>query len=348
MKAIVLCAGLGSRLRPLTELWPKPAIPLLGQPLLRYTLGALKRAGVTEVGVNTHWLPERMEAVAQAECQRLELRLSLAQEPIIQGTGGGIRGLGAPADCPLLVLNGDILFSLDLAEVVASHRTSGAAATMVLLPMPEGEAFNPVEVNSSGAVRRIAGRGPGGPRLSPWHFSGVHVLGPRVFDFISPQGPQEINRDVYPRLIEAGLTLRAHFAAPGCYWSDLGTPQRYAAAHRDLLFQQADLSVFSGSSPFDEVSRGEGNWWAHPTASLSGARVSGPAYFAEGSRVESGARIGAAVSLGRFAKVGEGAQLNRVAVLDGAAVPPGAFLEDAILLPDGRILSSGASAPARR
>src|SRR3954469_7317208 len=92
---MILCAGLGTRLRPLTERWPKPAIPLLGAPLFRYTLAVLKRAGVTAVGINTHHLPGVMRQVAQAECDRAGVGLTVVHEPEIQGTGGGIRGLRA-------------------------------------------------------------------------------------------------------------------------------------------------------------------------------------------------------------------------------------------------------------
>ena len=89
MKAMILCAGLGTRLRPLTTRWPKPAIPLLGGPLFRYSLATLQRAGITKVGLNTHHLPEVMEATARAELPDLAVSHETGE---IQGTGGGIRG----------------------------------------------------------------------------------------------------------------------------------------------------------------------------------------------------------------------------------------------------------------
>ena len=209
MKAMVLCAGLGTRLRPFTERWPKPALPLLGQPLLRYHLAVLRAAGVTAVGINTHHLPDVMAATARAECERVGVALHVVHEPVIQGTGGGIRGLrDFLADEDFLVFNGDILFPVDLRPVVEAHRASGAAATMVLLPMPENEKYASVDVDARGQVRRIAGYGPGGEALTPLHFTGVHVMSPRVFDFMSPEGPEDINRDVYVRMMEAGLPVR--------------------------------------------------------------------------------------------------------------------------------------------
>ena len=334
MKAMVLCAGLGTRLRPVTERWPKPAVPLLDQPLLRYNLAVLKAAGVHAVGINTHHLAEEMAAVARAECERAGLGLEVVHEPIIQGTGGGIRGLRSfLEDGPFVVFNGDILFAVDLPGVIAAHLASEAVATMVLLPMPAGEAYAAVEVDSTGAVRRVAGHGPGGAKLVPWHFSGVHVMSPRVFDFMSREGPEDINRDVYPRVLEAGLLVRGHVVR--AYWSDLGTPARYLAAQRDLLFGQVPLEAFPGASPFAAVERGEGNFWCGAGARMRG-KVAGPAYFA-GCEVAEGARIGSAVYVGRGARVGEGARLNRVAVLEGTAVAPGEELVDCIACGPARV-----------
>src|SRR4051794_31729693 len=148
MKAMILAAGLGTRLRPLTNHWPKPALPLLGQPLFRYNLAVLKRAGLTAVGINTHHLPEVMNATAQAEANRAGVALEVTHEKEIQGTGGGIRGLQTSLrDDTFVVFNGDILFALDLPPILQAHRASGAAATMVLMPMPPGEKYAAVEMD---------------------------------------------------------------------------------------------------------------------------------------------------------------------------------------------------------
>ena len=128
MKAMVLCAGLGTRLRPLTNRWPKPAMPLLAGPLFRYSLATLTRAGVTSVGINTHHLPEVMEATARREIDPLVVAHEARE---IQGTGGGIRGLkDFLRDGDFVVLNGDVLFSVDLKPVIEAHQASGAAATI--------------------------------------------------------------------------------------------------------------------------------------------------------------------------------------------------------------------------
>ena len=329
MKAMVLCAGLGTRLRPFTERWPKPAMPFLGQPLFRYHLAVLRAAGVRGVGINTHHLPDVMASTARAECERVGLPLHVVHEPVIQGTGGGIRGLkDFLAGEDFIVFNGDILFPVDLRPVVEAHRASGAAATMVLMPMPPSEKYAAVEMDAKQHVRRIARFGPGGEGLTPWHFTGVHVISPRVFDFMAAEGPEDINRDVYVRMMEAGLTVRGEVVR--AYWSDLGMPSRYLSTVRDVLSGQVRLDGLGADSPFASAPRGQGGSWVHPTARLGEAQVMGPAYLDAGCSLADGVRVGASVFVGAQARIGAGARLERCAVLDGTEVAPGEELVEVI------------------
>ncbi|MCP3103780.1 NDP-sugar synthase [Myxococcus sp. K15C18031901] len=329
MKAMVLCAGLGTRLRPLTERWPKPALPLLGQPLLRYHLAVLKAAGVGAVGINTHHLPDTMADVARVECERAGLPLHVVHEPVIQGTGGGIRGLRSfLGDDDFIVFNGDILYPVDLRPVVAMHRASGAVATMVLQPMPEAEKYAAVELDAAGRVRRIAGHGPGGDGLTPWHFTGVHVMSPRVFDFMRAEGPEDINREVYVRALTEGQVVRG--VRVDGYWSDLGTPSRYLATVQDVLAGRVRLEWLGADSPLAGLARGPGTSWVAPGAHAGEARVEGPAYLGRGVRVAAGAVVGASVALEAGVEVGAGARLERAAVFEGTRVAPGEVLTEVL------------------
>lgn len=338
MRAMILCAGLGTRLRPLTNRWPKPAMPLLGQPLFRYNLSVLHAAGVRAVGINTHHLPEVMRACAEEECARLGLDLHVVHEPVIQGTGGGIRGLRRfLEDDHFIVFNGDILFAVDLSGIVAEHKESGAAATMVLLPMPQSDKYAAVEMDPQRRVRRIAKHGPGGEGLTPWHFSGVHVMSPAVFDFMSPEGEEDINRQVYVRVMEQGLTVRGHVAQ--AYWSDLGTPSRYLQAQTDLLFGQVPLKMFKGASPFEGAGREGKLSWRAPSANTNGAGIVGPAFIDRGATLDASVRIGAGAYVGERASVAREARLGRCAVLEGTRVQAGEALSDVIAWNDERILA---------
>lgn len=319
MKALVLAAGLGTRLRPLTDTWPKPAVPLLGQPLLRYTLAVLADAGVTEVGLNTHHLPSLMARVAEEEVARFGMKLILSYEPIIQGTAGGIRGLRrvVKETDVFLVWNGDALFTPALAPLIAEHRASGAVATLVLLPMPPGRTYATVDVDGAGWVRRIAGRGPGGTGLQAWHFSGVHLLSPRVFGAMAETGPEDINRDVYPRLLERGDVVRG--AVVHAAWQDVGTARGYLDAQQALL-TGAVPDVFGAASPFARVSGGSGVWSSEDSR-LEGA-TQPPVFLDRGAVVEHGARVGPNVYVGPGVRVPAGSSVAQAALLE-ASTPKG-------------------------
>jgi mannose-1-phosphate guanylyltransferase len=304
---MVLCAGLGTRLRPLTLRVPKPAVPVCGVPLVSWTLGLLAGAGASRAVVNVHHLPEEMVAAAAAGARAAGLPLAVSREPVIAGTGGALREAHAQlagADAILLV-NGDVLFDVDLGAALAAHRASGALATMVLLPMPPGATYATVDVDAGGAVRRIAGKfGPGGAGLTPWHFSGVHVLSPALLARV-PDAPFEcdVNRHVYPPLMASGA-VRGHLA--GGYWNDLGTPARYLEASRDVLLGRVPVGRFARVDPLSA---------SHELA--EGVRVGRGATFGDGARLVAPCFVGA-----------------------GAHVPAGALVEDAVLW-DGTALAPG-------
>ncbi len=337
MKAMVLAAGLGTRLRPLTETWPKPAMPFLGQPLIRYTFAVLQRAGIRSVGLNTHHLPEVMERTARAEAEKLGMTSTFVHEPIIQGTGGGIRGLKdfLRDEEVFVVFNGDILFTVELEALIAEHRASNAAATLLLLPMPEGEKYAAVETSAAGHVRRIAGHGPGGDGLKPWHFTGVHLMSPVVFDFMRPGVVEDINREVYPRMMEKGLVVRGALA--NGYWSDLGTPARYLATQADVLFKRASLSGLGAASPFSgsAVREGAGGWTAI-SATVEGS-VSGPVFVDANAHVKSGARVDSASYVGAKASIGSRATVRSAAVLADTNISDGETVEQVIAWADKRM-----------
>lgn len=327
MKAIILCAGIGRRLRPLTDHWPKPAIPVLGQPVLRFAIAELQRAGAAAVGINTHHRAEAMEAVASAECARAGLPLEIVREPVIQGTAGGIRGLRRLVEHDdFLVINGDVLFPIDLDRVRRAHRRAGALATMILMRMPAGESYAPVEVDSSRRVRRIAGHGSSGEALQPWHFTGVHVLSPAVLNLISPHGPEDINRDVYPRMLAQGMPIHAEIVEGD--WSELGTPERYLRTQLDILAGRAlkELSL----SPFAGAKQNEHNQWRRSGARIGVAQIRGPALLDENCEVEDGAVVGPEVYLGPRALVRKGSRLQRTVVLEDTQIGRGEDLVDVI------------------
>jgi mannose-1-phosphate guanylyltransferase len=303
--------------------------------LLRYTLALIRQAGIVEVGINTHHLPAVMRAVATAECERLDMGLTVSHEPVIQGTAGGVRGLKSfLQDEPFVLLNGDMLSGVDLGKVIAAHSSSRAAATMVLMAMPPGRRYAPVEQAPDGRIIRIAGHGQPQPGNSQWHFTGIHVIEPEFFRFISPSGEEDINRHVYPRMISNGLMVRSYLT--DAYWADISNPAGYLATQRDVLHGLAPVDRLGSSSPFSRVGR-LGTSWLHATARVDSAQVVGPAFFDEGCVVDSGVAIGEAVYVGQQSQLACGSSLSHAAVLEGTRVRGSEQIHRAIAWGDERL-----------
>lgn len=239
MKAMILAAGLGTRLRPLTDRVPKPLLPIDGRPVIEYTLRLLRRHGFSEVVINLHHRGHMISA-ALGDGSRWGLAIRYSEEADILGTGGGIKK-AEPwlSGGDFLVINGDILVDLDLGAVVEVHRRSGAAATLVLREVPDADRWGRIGVDSGGRIRQILGRPPwtGGP-LTGRMFTGIHVLQSNVFKNIPENGFSSIV-EVYTDMLEKGEVLSA-YGMTG-FWTDIGTPDRYREAEEAVRSGRAGL-----------------------------------------------------------------------------------------------------------
>jgi len=239
-RAMILAAGYGTRLRPITETLPKPLLPIAGRPLIVWTLLLLRRHGVTEVVINLHHLGHLIER-ALGDGSQFGLRITYSKEPVLLGTGGGLKQ-AEPffAGEPFFVLNGDTLVDLDLGALADAHRRSGALATMAVRADPEADRWGAVELDAAGRVLRINGRGKllEGPTRTRM-FAGVHLMHPRLLADV-PAGRESSVIEAYIRVIEGGATVLGYELSG--YWSDVGTPERYAQARRDAEAGIIDLA----------------------------------------------------------------------------------------------------------
>lgn len=298
-KAMILAAGLGTRLRPYTLARPKPLFPVLDTPLLGLILRQVQAAGFGPVVINAYHLAGQIVAAFQQEPEVI-----LQVETKEMGTGGGLRLAWPHFDQgPVLIVNGDVVHNLDLAWVYAEHLRAGNQVTMVMHDHPR---FNTVRVAPDG---RITGFAAAGETVAPGErllaFTGIHVVAPEVLAPIPPGTFYNII-DCYRDLIAAGgrigaLTVQGHF------WTDMGTPADYLALHGRLLAGEAPPSL-PGLPP-----------------------VAGPVYQGQAVRVGKGVRFDDWVAIGSQAVIGDHVHLCRVVVWDGAMVPAGTVAVDAIL-----------------
>lgn len=234
MRAMVLAAGLGTRLQPYTLQRPKPLFPVCNTPLLLHTLARLQAAGFQEVAVNCHHLGDQIEQAVAAMPG-----VTVFREAEVLGTGGGLRNamewLGKE---PVLVVNGDIYHTIDYGMVYAHHLKGGHAVTLVLHDFPR---FNKVSVDGRGAVIDFVPR-PEAAALRA--FTGIHVLEPRLLEGIPVASFYDIIT-CYRQRMASGTRIHG-LEVCGHYWSDMGTPADYLDLHGRLLTDPH----FAAPSPF--------------------------------------------------------------------------------------------------
>lgn len=330
LRAVVLAAGLGTRLRPLSLELPKPAWPLFDVPLAAHVLRSLAGAGVTQAVVNLHHLPERLrEALEPWIPEGLRVRWSF--EEVIQGTGGALLPWREfLSEGTFLLANGDTYQELDLSALLRRHRETGAAATLALRPLAPGSAA-PIEADAEGRIVRFLGaRAPGSGPGTPCEFTGVHALEPELLVRL-PERSHCINADVHRHLVAEGAHLQGYFPPHEAFWSDLGIPERYLGAHWELLAR----GVLPPGVPGRLVSGEE--------ETPEGGRVVGPSYLGAGAVVGPGAAAGPFAVLGAGARVGPGAQVGSSVLWAGASWQSGS-LRGSILSPSGRRLGSAEEA----
>lgn len=232
---MLLTAGLGTRLRPLTLERAKPAIPIVGKPIIIRLIEKLSRAGVSEFRMNLHYMPHSIESIFADAVHANKHEVSFSFEPSILGTAGGLKANERFfREGTFIMVNGDIVFDFDLSRALEFHRSQRALATMILRPQERPYQFYPVFTDSEGRLSHFKQDPP--PEVETQQacvFTGIHILEPEIFDYIPAGVFCEINDAVYPAVIRKGLPILG-FVVQG-YWNDVGNPVRYLEAHRHLL-----------------------------------------------------------------------------------------------------------------
>jgi NDP-sugar pyrophosphorylase family protein len=244
--ALVLTAGLGTRLRPLTDVRAKPAIPVAGEPMVRRIIAWLAGHGVTDLVLNLHHRPETLAAVV-GDGADLSVRVRYSWEPQILGSAGGPKlALPLVSADPFLIVNGDTITDVDPAGLTDAHASSGALVTLALVPNREFERYGGVLLNAEGRVTGFVRRGPSA--AGSYHYIGVQVAHAAAFDAV-PAGERASSiGGVYETLMSARPGSVRGFVCSAEFW-DVGTTEDYwrtsaAFAARGLT---ADLGIGRGA-----------------------------------------------------------------------------------------------------
>lgn len=305
MRAIVLSAGYGTRLWPLTEDRTKPAIPILGKPLVGYVAEYLAGYGIDEIVVNLHHRPESVRR-ALGDGSRFGVRLHYVEEPVILGTSGALDNTREFFEREtFVVVNGKIITDIDLNAAIETHRRMNALATLVLLPNVRRERFSVVETEN-GRVKGF-GRMPVAEGPVPLMFTGIHIMEPRILEYV-PRGVfSDSVTDVYPKAMANGEIVAAHVASGK--WRELSTLKRYLDISIELLNEEGKSLVIGANTLISET--------AAVTESVLWDDV----------------------------EVGAGARINRAVLADKVKIGANEVVENAVVVP--RRLVEGKKPPAK-
>jgi mannose-1-phosphate guanylyltransferase len=231
MKGMILAAGEGTRLRPLTLTRPKPMVPIGDRPLLEHTIGWLRRYGITEIGINLHYKPEVITDYF-GDGSALGVQFVYSREEEILGTAGGARKLAWFLDEPFVLVYGDVLTALDLDAVRRAHDERAAQVTIVLYHVPNPWECGLVEMDDTGRIVRFVEKPPKEEVFTDLANAGIYIVEPGILSEVPEGCFADFGRDLFPRLLDQGVPLYGY--PTDQYVLDIGDHIKYARAQRDM------------------------------------------------------------------------------------------------------------------
>jgi mannose-1-phosphate guanylyltransferase len=308
---MLLAAGLGTRLRPLTYEVPKPMVPVLGIPVMEHILRLLARHGLDDVIANLHYFPEQIEGrFGDGSQWGVKLRYSFEEE--LLGTAGGVRNVRDHfGGDTFLIISGDALTDVDLTALLRRHKEAGGIGTLALKRVDDPSQLGVVITAEDGRIQGFQEKPDPAEALSDLGNCGIYVFEPEIFDYFPDRDFVDWAQDVFPALLEQDVPFYGHEIAD--YWNDIGNIKEFRQGNFDALSGEVRVDVDSGGLNPDA------DWVEDP-----------PVYVGEGCEIGPGVRLMGPVVLGHGCKVGEGAAIRDSVLWPHAEVAPHEVLIGAV------------------
>ena len=328
MRAMVLAAGLGTRLRPVTWSVPKPMVPVLNRPVMEHILKLLASHDITEVIANLHWFPDTIKDHF-GDGSKFGIDLSYNYGKILHGTAGGVYEVREFFDDSFLVISGDALTDIDLSQMREYHESHGGIATLATKRVTETSDFGVVITDEDGRIQGFQEKPDAAEALSDLANCGIYMFRPEIFDYFPDPGASKLARkrehypdgfadwayDVFPALMDAGIDF--YSCELDSYWNDVGTIEELRQGTFDGLEREVDLDIDGV-----EVSPGI---WAADASQIEGVDIEGPALIGPGCRFGDDVTLRGPVVLGANCEIGNGVRLSDVILLEESQMPDGSL-----------------------
>ena len=330
MRAMVLAAGLGTRLRPITYDMPKPMVPVLNKPVMEHILLLLSRHGFSEAIANLHWFPDLIEGHF-GDGSRCGVELSYSREEQLLGTSGGVRNAAGFLGDSFLVISGDALTDIDLTAMREFHESHDGIATLATKRVADTSQFGVAITGADGRIQGFQEKPDPAEALSDLANCGIYMFRSEIFDFFpepgtskaakpdDPAGFADWAMDVFPRLLEGDVPFYSHEIE--AYWDDIGNLEELRSATLDALNGAVEVEregELVGGFRSGEPDGDEGE-------------LKGPVLLGAGCEIGEDVRIDGPSVIGDGARVGAGSRLKEVIALPGAEIPASSVLIGAVV-----------------
>ncbi len=311
MRVMIMAAGKGTRLRPLTDLLPKPMVPVVNRPALYHILRLLQRHGLREAVINLHHMPEAITDYLR-DGAWMDMQISYSFEPELLGTAGGVKNNAAfLGDDTFLVMSGDALTDIDLTGLVAAHQRRRSIATLAVKEVSDPSLYGVVVADDDDRVVGFQEKPPLEEARSRMCNCGIYVFEPEILSHILPGQFDDFGRRVFPDLLKQRIPF--HIESVAGYWSDVGNLGEYVRGNTDALEGLVEVEI-PGNEIRPEV-------WVEAEVTVAPT-----------------ARIEPPVAIGRGAVLGENVVVEGPAVIgDGSVLEAGSHVARSLLLPGSRI-----------
>jgi mannose-1-phosphate guanylyltransferase len=324
---MVLAAGLGTRLRPLTYEMPKPMVPVLNRPIMDHILELLRRHGAHDLVANLSYLPEQLrERYGDGSAHGVSLEWSFEEE--LLGTAGGVRKVrDFFGDAPFLVMAADALTDIDLGAVREAHLSNDGIATLAVKRVPDTTEYGVVIAGADGRIQGFQEKPHPAEALSDLASCMIYVLEPEIFDYFPDRDEVDFALDVFPALLDNDVPF--YVREIDAYWNDVGSLDEYRQGNFDALSGAVRVS-------HDSVEASEGVFLGEGSSIPDNAEVQPPVLVGGGCELAEGVHLDGPLVIGEGSRIGAGARLKEAVLLPGTEVPAQSILAGAIA---GRRLS---------
>ncbi|MFH1238561.1 MAG: NDP-sugar synthase [bacterium] len=321
MKAFVMAAGVGTRLRPLTYDIPKPMISIVNKPVMEHTLELLGKYGVKEVVISLHHQGEMIKKYF-GRGSKWGLRITYSEEQKLMGTAGGVKKAEKFFDDTFLVMSGDGLTDIDLGKAIDFHRRKKSLATMVLKEVDARFEYGVVMLNKTGQINRFLEKPTWSSVFSNTVNTGIYIFEPAVFKYIPKNKFYDFGHDLWPLLLKKKRKIYGYQADE--YWCDIGNLSEYRRAQSDVLSGKVRLNI-----PGEKIA--ENIWIGQGTQIDSKVKLEGPCIIGENCKIEDEVSIGKFTVVGNNGIIKQGASLRDCIVWDNVYIDRNVELANCII-----------------